>query len=152
MVCNPQDLGNQAYNKGFIMNTSEMLRKLADIIDRMQNDAGAAPQQGNPASQGEPQQMQPAANLTVVNVDHEDTSDTTTMVNPLQQKLELLKKAVGVDNMYDQSSDCDTCEPEAQVEPAAESEDEIDIMRRNAGIGSPETAVIASETDETNPS
>lgn len=36
-----------------------------------------------------------------VEADEQDRTDTTTMVAPLQQKLELLKRAVGVDNMYD---------------------------------------------------
>jgi hypothetical protein len=42
----------------------------------------------------------------MVSAEIDDLSDTSTMVAPLQQKLELLKKAVGVDNMYsDQESD-----------------------------------------------
>jgi hypothetical protein len=39
-----------------------------------------------------------------VEANTEDNTDTTTMVAPLQQKLELLKRAVGVENMYDDMS------------------------------------------------
>lgn len=48
-----------------------------------------------------------------------DTQDEQqeTMVSPLQQELELLKKATGVDNMYD------NCEDE-----------ELTIIKKNAGI------------------
>lgn len=46
-----------------------------------------------------------------------ESSEQETMVSPLQQELELLKKATGVDNMYD------NCEDE-----------ELTIIKKNAGI------------------
>lgn len=45
----------------------------------------------------------------------EETQET--MVPPLQQELELLKKATGVDNMYDEPED-----------------EELTIIKKNAGI------------------
>jgi len=42
-----------------------------------------------------------------VQADTEDRTDTNTMVAPLQQKLELLKRAVGVENMYNAVDDAD---------------------------------------------
>ncbi len=45
-----------------------------------------------------------------VEAETEDRTDTNTMVAPLQQKLELLKRAVGVDNMYDQVDQQDELE------------------------------------------
>lgn len=40
-----------------------------------------------------------------VEADHEDHTDKSKMIAPLQQKLELLKRAVGVDNVYDNEAD-----------------------------------------------
>lgn len=45
------------------------------------------------------------------------TDDLGVMVPPLQQKLEILKKSQGMENVYDE-------------EPA----DELDLIKRNAGI------------------
>lgn len=132
------------------MNTSEMLRKLADIIDRMQGEAGASA----PRDQQQVNPNQPAAVLVPVDVDHEDTADPTTMVPPLQQKLELLKKSVGVDNMYDAppegEADCAAVSVEVDPEQTAEcGDDEMDVMRRNAGLSSrATTAVVASEDND----
>ena len=57
-------------------------------------------------------------------VDHKDGSDGTTMVPPLQQKLELLKKAAGQDNAFD-----------AQDELTHDGEhDELDDIRKIAGL------------------
>ena len=61
-------------------------------------------------------------------VDHTDGSDGQTMVPPLQQKLELLKKVSGVPNMFDQG------------------EDELDDIKKLTGI----KAVIAHEAGEDN--
>lgn len=52
----------------------------------------------------------------------ESSDDLTVMVPPLQQKMELHKKAHGLDNVYDQAND---------VEP-----DELVVIKRNAGIAS----------------
>lgn len=50
------------------------------------------------------------------------TDDLGVMVPPLQQKMELHKKAHGLDNVYDQAND---------IEP-----DELVVIKRNAGIAS----------------
>lgn len=73
------------------MRASELLRKFADMIDQ--------------AEGGESHGMQPHAELTPVEVDHTDGTDSTTMIPPLQQKLELLKKAVDVPNAFDNGND-----------------------------------------------
>lgn len=49
--------------------------------------------------------------------DTKEKESQETMVSPLQQELELLKKATGVDNMYDEPED-----------------EEITIIKKNAGI------------------
>lgn len=63
--------------------------------------------------------------------DARDDDEQPKMMPPQTQKLELLKKAVGVESEYD-----DDCE---------EDEDELTILKRNAGIN---PAVIDSLSDD----
>jgi len=86
------------------MKAAEILRKLADVID--QQSSG---QEG-------PTNSMPHAELAPVEVDHTDNTEVTTMVPPLQQKLELLKQAVG-------QQDNEEC-----------PEDELAVIKQNAGI------------------
>ena len=84
------------------MKISELLRQLLDVITA--------------AEQEHDHTIQPnAAELTPVAVDDEDHTNGTTMVPPLQQKLELLKKSNDVDSYYD-------------------DEDELQCIKKNAGI------------------
>jgi hypothetical protein len=85
------------------MNIAEILRSLADKI--------ASAEQG--ASVG-------THRLDPVEVDNTDHTDDAVMINPLQQKQELLKKAAGVDSFYDQED--------------AEESDPLDIIKKNAGM------------------
>lgn len=91
------------------MKASEILRGLADRLDAIE-------------------QPQPTSNhLTPVSVDNVDhTEPGEKMIPPLQQKIELLKKAVGVDNEFD-------------------NQDEITALRKNAGM----PAVIHIASDDT---
>lgn len=83
------------------MKISDIFRKLADVIDQEQNPGAPDPQLQNPAV------------LATVDagpygdgVDAPDNADAgaedEVFVPPLQLKLELLKRAVGVDNIYDE--------------------------------------------------
>ena len=103
------------------MRAAEILRSIADRIDKANSAPGAKPENDAtaekiPAKRVEltpvpkPEEPEPVAPPTDTNVD--------TMVSPLQQKIELLKKAVGVENAFDEKS-----------EP-----DELDIIKQNAGI------------------
>lgn len=68
--------------------------------------------------------------LHAVEPEYDDNTDTTTMVAPLQQKLELLKKAVDVDSYYDSNNPgYDPGPGEGTREP-----DEIDQMKKLAGV------------------
>lgn len=82
------------------MKASEILRKLADVV---------AAAEGGDANIQEPAQHAPqnvnTVELTPVNANNTDTSQSGTFVPPLQAKLELLKKAVDVDSVYDQGGD-----------------------------------------------
>jgi len=77
------------------MRAAEVLRKLADKLDQLDNSA---------ADVLEPNKAEPC-----------DTDEK--FMSPNQQKLELLKKGVGVESEFDD-----------------ESTDEVDDIRKNAGI------------------
>jgi len=65
-----------------------------------------------------------------IEADTEDRTDTNSMVAPLQQKLELLKRAVGVDNMYD----------------GVDQQDDLDQILKIAGV--PTATIFDAGDDE----
>jgi len=122
------------------MKMSEILRKLADIADRQEDP-------GRPDDR-----IQNAAELGAVpggmHVDAPHNADAgaddEVMVPPLQLKLELLKRAVGVDNIYD--------DERADEVHDADQPDPLAAIRRNAGIDSGGiTAVIHGIAGEDEP-
>ena len=109
------------------MKAAEILRKLADVIDQHSSD-------------DRPTNSVPHAELAPVAVDHTDNTETTTFVAPLQAKMELLKKSMGIDNVYDEQGcdcGCDPCEC---------GTDELDVIKQRAGI--PVVAVAEMADDE----
>jgi hypothetical protein len=122
------------------MKMSEILRKLADIADRQEDP-------GRPDDR-----IQNAAELGAVpggmHVDSPHNADAgaddEVMVPPLQLKLELLKRAVGVDNIYD--------DERADEVHDVDEPDPLAAIRRNAGIDSGGiTAVIHGIAGEDEP-
>jgi hypothetical protein len=105
------------------MRASEILRKLADVIDSAEgaqsSTMGSSPETPNQAE------------LTAVSVDHKDgTEKGGTFVPPLQAKIELLKKSVDVDSVYDQ-----TGPDEDPTGHGDDNEDDpLDQMKKMAGI------------------
>lgn len=100
------------------MKIADVLRKLADTVE----------QYGSDQSQPDEKIVNPAGMVAVeVEPDSDCGCDDTTdqpddvMVPPMQLKLELLKKAVGVDNIYDDGADGDTEE--------LESDDDSELAR-----------------------
>jgi hypothetical protein len=83
------------------MKTAEILRKLADLVDTVESDANPPSEENTPDELG-------------------------TMVPPLQQKIEILKKSQGIDNIYDEQAD------------------ELDTVKRNAGLA----VITTAEEDE----
>jgi hypothetical protein len=63
------------------------------------------------------------------------------MVPPLQLKLELLKRAVGVNNIYD------TERADETHDAADTGTDELDIIKKNAGIA-PQAVIISAAGDD----
>jgi len=100
------------------MRASEILRKLADVIDSA--EAG----QEHPT--GEPQNVN-TVELTPVSTDNVDHTSKITMLSPLQQDLEIKKKVAGVNNAFDDQ------EFDQNIEQAP---DEIAILKKSAGISS----------------
>ena len=108
------------------MKIGEILRALADTIE----------QHGT----GEDNTVQPDAAVVVepetgevVNRGGEAEQPDGIMIPPLQLKIELLKKAVDVDNVYDHTAELDAYDV-AQEIPAPIQEDEIVALRRAAGL------------------
>jgi hypothetical protein len=88
------------------MKMAELLRQLADRLDSID--------QGND---------------NVLSQNNAEPSDDNKFIPPLQQKLELLKKGVGVESEYDN-----------------EGEDELDVIKKNAGI--PPAVIHLASDDE----
>jgi hypothetical protein len=108
------------------MRFEEILRALADTIE----------QHGT----GEDTTVQPEAAVVVepessevVNPNGEAEQPDGIMIPPLQLKIELLKRAVDVDNVYDHTAELDAYDV-AQEMPAPIQEDEIVALRRAAGL------------------
>lgn len=107
------------------MKVSEFLRTLADMIDKA--DTSTKYQSSNVPSQPN------TAELYNVQTDNDDNTDPTTMIPPLQQKMELLKKSAGVDSVYDNES-CGQC-------------DELDQLKKAAGISTVSTFISGEDND-----
>ena len=95
------------------MKAAEILRKLADVIDQHSSE------------ESRPSNSVPHAELEPVAVDNTDNTETATMIAPLQQKLELLKKSVGDET-------CPTCG--ASPCGCDSEEDELSFIKRAAGV------------------
>ena len=123
------------------MNPSEMLRKLADIIDSMGMDSA----QSNMQPQAS---LTPVTGLKQVDVDHTDQSDDKTMIPPLQQKIELLKKASGVENANDGNAEHEEEEGAEHEANECGNEDELSVLKKNAGLPNAAVTQVASEDND----
>jgi hypothetical protein len=95
------------------MKMADILRNVADMLDQ---------------TSGDDIDNQNKADLTPVKVNTTDDTESVTMIPPLQQKLEILKKTAGMDNAFDAESD------------------ELSDIRKLTGI----KAVIQHESSEDN--
>jgi hypothetical protein len=116
------------------MNVAEILRALADKISSVEQDV--------------PHQDQ-SAELHAVDVgndEHPEVNTDSIMVAPLQKKLELMKKMAGEESYYDDHGcgecGCDPCECDHG------HADEMEIMKRNAGIAPAAATLIVADEDE----
>jgi len=117
------------------MRASEILRKLADVIDAKSAPAPTQQSSQEPAAGGDELIPTPYG----------------TFLPPLQGKFELLKKAVGVDNVYDENVGNVSDDPEAsnhKVTPMSPEESEaLARMKKAAGVN----ALITSELSDDEP-
>lgn len=105
------------------------------IQDLLRTVANAMDQETQP-------QMPNQAKMAVVDVDHSDGTDSTTMFSPMQQELEMMKMAAGLSNEFDAEvgeEHCDACgrpvdqcacSDHEHIEPDVEMDD----LRHMAGI------------------
>jgi hypothetical protein len=131
------------------MKVADILRTLANNLEHAE---GGAP---------DPRIQNPAELIDVEIVDNgEETSPNGTTASgndkepeelflpPLQQKQELLKKAVGVENIYDDGTASNQEEHEEQQEDdmSAEREDIVDRIKQLSGV--PTAAIQELSNDE----
>jgi len=112
------------------MNISQILRNLADKLDTMATSA----EKPTVADQA----LQVARAPETQELDGEELP-LSTMVPPLQQKMELLKRSVGIDNVFDGS-------PIDKTENG--DDDELEVIKKNAGILPNPAAIMALSDDE----
>lgn len=115
------------------MKAAEILRKLADVIDGQEQSAST-----EITNRPEVVDVAVDAPTDTKGIEGQAQVNTKSMVAPLQQKLDLMKKIAGVEGPCT-SCGCDPCGCE-------EPEDEMAIMKRNAGI--PAFTIIAADEDE----
>ena len=119
------------------MVASEIIGALRDLVDKISSDTEVTATNAYPAEK----------RFVPVTINNQGTPDINkseedppldTMVPPLQQKMELLKRAVDVDNVFDGTS----------VDKTTNGQDyksEIASIQKNAGVP---TAAIMALTDE----
>jgi len=130
------------------MNIADILRTIADFAEHQADPGRPDPGIQNPAELVDVQ--------VVAEPSDEDTSDKTPAGNdkepeiflpPLQQKQELLKKAVGVENIYDDGTATEQAEAEeTEEDTSAESEDIVNRIKQLSGI--PTAAIMGLSDDE----
>jgi hypothetical protein len=105
------------------MKMSDILRKIADEIEHTEGGEEI----------NRPENSLPHAGLEKVGVDFEgdgmkdEEGNGTTMVPPLQQKLELLKKAAGEDSMYDTHDELDDIKKLTGIQAVIHHIDDSDL-------------------------
>lgn len=118
------------------MKIAELLRRVADAVEQEQNPAQPDQQLQNPAALATVD-----VGLAVDAPDNQDAgSDDDVMIPPLQLKTELLKRAVGVDNVYDADG------PRADQAHENQASNEIAMLKHRAGI--PVAAVMELDNEE----
>lgn len=138
------------------MKIGEILRKIADAVDA---EEGITTQAADPRLQNQAELVAIAQEPVevVANVETakpspngrtasgNDKEPEELFIPPLQQKQELLKKAVGVENIYDDGRPGDASDENAEA-PTPEEEDLLQRIKRMAGV--PVAAVQELSNDD----
>jgi hypothetical protein len=113
------------------MKASEILHGLAELLAGLEDSNGATQPTEVPVSKFTPNTQEPVS-----------AQQGAVFVPPLQAKIELLKKAVDVDSIYDR------CGEDGDLTgQGADNEDELSRMRKMAGIN----PVVADEAASDDP-
>jgi len=121
------------------MMASEILGSLRDLVDKISKEQEVTPTNAYPTEK----------RFVPVTVNNQGTPDADkadqeppldTMVPPLQQKMELLKRAVDIDNVFDGTS------VDKNANDQQDYKSEIDTIKKNAGV--PVAAIMALTDDE----
>ena len=84
------------------MRAAEILRHIANVIDRVEGGQPAMVPQAQPVAAVTVVDQEPqVAKLLPTNQEPQSVQDADTMASPLQQELELLKKVAGVPSAFD---------------------------------------------------
>ena len=128
------------------MKVADILRTLANNLEHAEGGA-PDPRIQNPAGLIDVEVVadaeKPSPNGTTASGN--DKEPENLFLPPLQQKQELLKKAVGVENVYDDGQPADSSDENAEA-PTPEEEDVLDRIKRMAGV--PVAAVQELSNDE----
>jgi len=123
------------------MQIGEILRKVADLADQadLANQGEAVAQPETIAASQEPEMDVTATVTQLVPVDTDEKLDpeTATMVTPLQQEHELLKKSQGVENNV----------AEFASQEGDDYNNELAAMKKSAGIGEEQQAPVDHAQD-----
>jgi hypothetical protein len=109
------------------MKLSEILRALVTTIEQHETDDDTV----TPPAKV---MVEPEVSGKVIDSNGEAEQPDGVMIPPLQLKIELLKKAVDVDNVYDHTAELDAYDAEQEIPDTPIHEDEIVTLRRTAGL------------------
>ena len=133
------------------MRAAEILRKLADVMDQQEGSTEQTSADTEITNRPDMVDVEVSEPTDTQGIEGQAQVNTRAMVPPLQQKLDLMKKLAGVEVA---STDIaigseEACCPECSCEPCecGGAEDEMSIMKRNAGI----VPAVISIADEDEP-
>ena len=122
------------------MVASEIIGALRDLVDKISKDQEVLPTNVYPA---EKRFVSVEVSKTPQDLENKEKAaqepPLNTMVPPLQQKMELLKRAVDIDNVFDGTSVDKTTNDQEDYKS------ELDSIKKNAGVP---VAAIMALTDE----
>ena len=99
------------------MRASEIIRKIADVIDSQESDSQASTEITNRPDQSDVATSQPT---DTTGIEQQAQVNVATMVPPLQQKLDLMKKLAGIDHgSIEVGGDEGECCPVCDCDPGA---------------------------------
>ncbi len=117
------------------MVASEIIGALRDLVDKISKD-----QESSPVVNVYPTEKRfvpvdvPKTPEDLADREHDKELPLDTMVPPLQQKIELLKRATDIDNVFDGTSIDKTTNGQANTSDEDEATIQIKVITKNAGI------------------